>query len=118
MSEITILLPHGEVDGRGLAHAPRVRGLRGKRIGFLDNGLWRSMRILADEFGEKTHFTLRSDVLVGVGRTFHSFSEALEDVKDARVFAGIHFRTACDDGSVVELPLPGLKSIRALRCLR
>jgi hypothetical protein len=57
--------------------------------------------ILADEFGDRTPFILRSDVLVGVSRTFHSFSEALEDVKDARVFAGIHFRTACDDGTVL-----------------
>jgi hypothetical protein len=57
--------------------------------------------ILADEFGERTPFTLRSDVLVGVSRTFRGFSEALEDVKDARVFAGIHFRTACDDGTVL-----------------
>jgi PAP2 superfamily len=57
--------------------------------------------ILADEFGERTHFRLRSDVLVGVSRTFRSFSEALEDVKDARVVAGIHFRTACDDGTVL-----------------
>jgi hypothetical protein len=40
-------------------------------------------------------------VLVGVTRTFRRFSEALEDVKDARVFAGIHFRTACDDGTVL-----------------
>jgi hypothetical protein len=57
--------------------------------------------ILADEFGERTPFTMRSDVLVGVSRTFRRFSEALEDVKDARVFAGIHFRTACDDGTVL-----------------
>jgi hypothetical protein len=57
--------------------------------------------ILADEFGERTPFTLRSDVLVGVSRTFRSLSEALEDVKDARIFAGIHFRTACDDGTVL-----------------
>src|SRR6185295_12149928 len=57
--------------------------------------------ILADEFGERTPFTLRSDVLVGVARTFRRFSEALEDVKNARVFAGIHFRTACDDGTVL-----------------
>jgi PAP2 superfamily protein len=57
--------------------------------------------ILADEFGEKTPFTLRSDVLVGVARAFRGFSQALEDVKDARVFAGIHFRTACDDGTVL-----------------
>jgi PAP2 superfamily len=57
--------------------------------------------ILADEFGEKTPFTLTSDVLVGVSRRFRRFSEALEDVKNARVFAGIHFRTACDDGTVL-----------------
>ena len=57
--------------------------------------------VLADAFGDRTPFTLRSDVLVGVARTFRSFSEALEDVKGARVFAGIHFRTACDDGTVL-----------------
>jgi hypothetical protein len=57
--------------------------------------------ILADEFGERTRFTLTSDVLVDESRTFRRFSEALEDVKNARVFAGIHFRTACDDGTVL-----------------
>ena len=40
-------------------------------------------------------------MLVGVSRTYPGFSEALEQVKDARVFAGIHFRTACDDGTVL-----------------
>ena len=34
----------------------------------------------------------------GVIREFSSFSEALEEVKGARIFGGIHFRTACDDG--------------------
>jgi len=57
--------------------------------------------ILADEFGEKTRFTLTSDVLVDESRSFRRFSEALEDVKNARIFAGIHFRTACDDGTVL-----------------
>ena len=57
--------------------------------------------ILADEFGERTRFTLTSDVLLDESRTFRGFSEALEDVKNARVFAGIHFRTACDDGTVL-----------------
>ena len=57
--------------------------------------------ILADEFGARTRVTLSSDVLVGVSRTYRGFSEALEAVKDARVFAGIHFRTACDDGTVL-----------------
>jgi hypothetical protein len=36
-----------------------------------------------------------------VTETYRSFSVALEAVKNARVFAGIHFRTACDDGTVL-----------------
>ena len=54
--------------------------------------------VLADRFGEKTHFTLESDLMPGVVRSFKSFSSALEEVKNARVFAGIHFRSATDDG--------------------
>jgi hypothetical protein len=34
-------------------------------------------------------------------RKFHSFSAAVEEVKNARVFAGIHFRTACVDGAAI-----------------
>ena len=54
--------------------------------------------VLADRFGEKTHFTLESDLMPGVVRSFKSFSSALEEVKNARIFAGIHFRSATDDG--------------------
>jgi hypothetical protein len=36
--------------------------------------------------------------MIGVARSFRSFSEALEEVKNARIDAGIHFRSACDDG--------------------
>ena len=57
--------------------------------------------ILAHEFGENTHFRMESDVMLGVTRSFRSFSEALEDVKDARVFAGIHFRTATEVGTSI-----------------
>lgn len=49
-------------------------------------------------FGDNTQFTVNSDVMLGVRRSFRSFSRALEEVKDARVFAGIHFRTACEVG--------------------
>lgn len=52
MSKITILLPHGEVDSSHAVRAPRLASLRGKRVGFLDNGLWRSMRILGDELSK------------------------------------------------------------------
>jgi len=35
----------------------------------------------------------------GVTRQYHNFSEALADVETARVFGGIHFRTATIDGT-------------------
>lgn len=57
--------------------------------------------ILAHEFGERTHFTIDSDVLLGVTRSFRSFSAALDDVQDARIFAGIHFRTATAVGQAL-----------------
>jgi hypothetical protein len=54
--------------------------------------------VLANFFGEKSHFTVDNDLMIGVIRSFSSFSQALDEVKNARVFAGIHFRSACDDG--------------------
>jgi hypothetical protein len=39
--------------------------------------------------------------MAGVTRLFSSFSTALEEVKNARIFAGIHFRTACDEGQIL-----------------
>jgi hypothetical protein len=41
---------------------------------------------------------MRSDLMLGETRSFRSFSAALEEMKNARVFAGIHFRTACEVG--------------------
>jgi PAP2 superfamily protein len=57
--------------------------------------------VLANEFGERLRFDVTSDVLLGVTRSFRSFTSALEEVKNARIFAGIHFRTACDDGTTL-----------------
>jgi membrane-associated phospholipid phosphatase len=54
--------------------------------------------ILADYFGEETAFTVDSDGMPDVVRSFSSFSAALDEISNARVFAGIHFRSACDDG--------------------
>ena len=58
-------------------------------------------RVLADYFGDDTSFSIGSDVMVGVTRSFGSFSAALEEIKNARIFAGIHFRAACDDGQAL-----------------
>jgi hypothetical protein len=57
--------------------------------------------VLADRFGERTRFSVQSDTMLGVTRSYRSFSSALEDVKDARIFAGIHFRKATEDGTVI-----------------
>jgi hypothetical protein len=54
--------------------------------------------VLAHEFRDRIRFTVESDQLLGVARSFRSFSAALEEVKNARIFSGIHFRTACDVG--------------------
>lgn len=54
--------------------------------------------VLAHFFGEHTSFSVDSDVMTGVTRSFSSFSAATSEVNDARVFGGIHFRTAVNDG--------------------
>jgi hypothetical protein len=54
--------------------------------------------VLTNFFGEKRHFIMDNDLMLGVTRSFGSFTEALDEVKNARIFAGIHFRSACDDG--------------------
>jgi PAP2 superfamily len=55
--------------------------------------------VLAAEFGSRSDLTMRSDLMLGVTRSYRSFAAALEGVKDARIFSGIHFRTACNTGT-------------------
>jgi PAP2 superfamily len=57
--------------------------------------------ILASEFGDATSFTVSSAGVPGDVRSFTSFSASVAQVNDARVFAGIHFRFACEDANVV-----------------
>jgi PAP2 superfamily protein len=54
-------------------------------------------RILSAYFGDNTPITIFSNVQ-GTTRSYSNFTAALEEVKNARVFAGIHFRTACNVG--------------------
>ena len=58
-----------------------------------------SAEVLAALFGDDTTFSLTSELTPGVTRYYSSFSGAVDEVRDARVFAGIHYRTACEDGS-------------------
>jgi hypothetical protein len=60
-------------------------------------------RILSNYFGEGSAFSVTSDspAMAGVVRSFTSFTSSTDEVKNARVFAGIHFRSACDDGQTL-----------------
>jgi hypothetical protein len=57
--------------------------------------------ILSRQFGETTSISMVSNAMPGVTRNFHSFTAALEEVKNARVYGGIHFRMACVDGTAL-----------------
>lgn len=74
--------------------------------------------VLAHYFGERTHFNVTSDVMPGVVRSFDSFSSALDEVQNARVFAGIHFRSATHDGQVLGESVAGYVLENALQPAR
>ena len=52
------------------------------------------------EFGHVL-VTVESDTMLGVSSQFHGVAAALEEVKDARVSSGIHFRTATEAGTTL-----------------
>jgi membrane-associated phospholipid phosphatase len=53
--------------------------------------------ILAAAFGENTAFSVTSEIRPGT-RSYASFSEAIAEIADARVFGGIHLRSSCARG--------------------
>jgi hypothetical protein len=55
--------------------------------------------VLATYFGDDASFTVTSAGLPGVVRNFNSFSAAIAQVADARIFAGFHFRFSTDDAT-------------------
>lgn len=57
-----------------------------------------SAGVLAAYFGDDTIFSLESVSLPGVFRTYNAFSSALDEITLARIYAGFHFRSACEDG--------------------
>jgi hypothetical protein len=57
--------------------------------------------VLAAYFGDATPFALPSPVAADQIRPYPSSSAALDELADARVFAGFHFRTACEDGRAI-----------------
>jgi hypothetical protein len=57
-----------------------------------------AIQVLIGWFGDNTPFWIDSDVLPGVVRSFAKLSSARDEIANARIDGGIHFRTACNDG--------------------
>jgi hypothetical protein len=57
--------------------------------------------VLAAFYGNDTGFTVTSAGLPGVQRDFTTFTSAVQQVEDARVYAGFHFRFSCTDGATL-----------------
>ncbi len=55
--------------------------------------------VLAAYFGDATTLTHESVGQPGVFRTHTSFSAALDENSEARIYAGLHYRSSCKDGS-------------------
>jgi hypothetical protein len=72
--------------------------------------------ILASIFGDNTSFTVTSESRPGT-RSFSSFSGAVSEIADARVFGGIHFRTSCDRGNTLGRNVANLVAMHAMRPL-
>jgi hypothetical protein len=52
-------------------------------------------------FGDNTTFSIDSETLPGTVKQFSAFSGALSEIHNARVWGGIHWRTACLRGSAL-----------------
>jgi hypothetical protein len=55
--------------------------------------------VLVAYFGNETPFVVESPA--GAIRYYLSFSTAVDEIADARVFGGIHFRAACEAGATL-----------------
>jgi CARDB/PAP2 superfamily len=54
--------------------------------------------ILTDFFGGDVSFTTTSQELPGVSRSYLSFGQAAQESSDSRIYGGVHFRSAAQDG--------------------
>ena len=57
--------------------------------------------VLAATYGSNTSFSVTSAGLPGAERAFASFPSAVQQVEDARIYAGFHFRFSCIDGATL-----------------
>ena len=74
--------------------------------------------VLADFFGtDEITFSVGSDGLPGVTRTYHSFAQTAEEIGMSRIYAGIHTLSADQDGLVAGRELGGYVSRNYLQAI-
>jgi len=76
------------------------------------------MRVLARELGDENAFTLGTPLMPGFTQDYERFSDAAAQVKEARIWGGIHFRHACDVGAQLGEELGDYVLANFLRPLR
>jgi PAP2 superfamily len=69
-------------------------------------------------FGEDVSFDATSETMPGSVRSFVGFDLAIEEMADARVFGGMHFRTACVQGSALGSTVASYVLDHAMRAIR
>ena len=74
--------------------------------------------VLASVFGNDTQFTVTSIGLPGVDRSFDTFSDAVAQVANARVWAGFHFRFSVVDGTLLGTQVGQLADSTLMQRLR
>jgi hypothetical protein len=74
--------------------------------------------IMQQAFGDEPGISITSTI-TGITRQWNTFGEGLDEVIDARIYSGIHFRTADEAGSRLGRQVAQFVSTHALRpCLR
>jgi hypothetical protein len=73
--------------------------------------------VLQEKFGKNTDFRVRSDVLFGAVRSFKNFPAVLVELQNARIWGGIHYRSATTDGTTLGLAVGNYILDHALRPL-
>jgi hypothetical protein len=75
------------------------------------------MRVLERELGDENPFTLSSPGYPSFTWTFDRFSDVAAQVKEARIWAGIHYRNSCDVGGDMGVALGDYVADNVLRPL-
>ena len=74
--------------------------------------------VLSTLLGDHVAFDATSEVMPGAVRSFVGFERAIEEMADARVFGGMHFRTACVRGSELGSTVASHVLRHAMRAIR